>query len=159
MGVVQYQKYSVIEKMRGIERELFSPMSCLHHYVSMAKGNFREYLQRDEVKIKKYFYVLRPILAAKWIEEKNEIPPMRFQTLLRDLDLNNDLRSKIETLLDRKMAGEELRLEPKIEIINDFLNDEINRLTEYAKGLKKVEKDSTEQLNVLFRQSVKETWG
>jgi len=29
----------------------------MHHYLSMAKGNFREYLKGETVKAKKYFYV------------------------------------------------------------------------------------------------------
>jgi len=32
----------------------------------MARGNYREYLKGDVVWIKKYFYVLRPILAMNW---------------------------------------------------------------------------------------------
>ena len=48
----------------------------------MAKSNYREYLQGENVRIKKYFYVLRPILACKWIENSNTMPPMEFEKLL-----------------------------------------------------------------------------
>jgi hypothetical protein len=34
----------------------------------MAKGNFREYLKKELVPLKKYFYVLRPLLAIMWLE-------------------------------------------------------------------------------------------
>jgi len=35
------------------------------NYWHMAEGNYREYLRGDEVWIKKYFYVLRPVLAIQ----------------------------------------------------------------------------------------------
>jgi len=33
----------------------------------MARGNYRQYLAGEQVRLKKYLYVLRPLLAAKWI--------------------------------------------------------------------------------------------
>src|SRR5258708_18112504 len=39
------------------------------------------YLQGDVVRYKKYFYVLRPLLAARWIREGRGAPPMRFAQL------------------------------------------------------------------------------
>lgn len=45
----------------------------------MANSNYREYLQSEKVRVKKYFYVLRPTLACKWIENNNTMPPMEFK--------------------------------------------------------------------------------
>ncbi len=50
----------------------------MHHYVSMAEGNYREYLKGDLVRAKKYFYVLRPVLACQWILDRGTPPPMLF---------------------------------------------------------------------------------
>lgn len=56
----------------------------LYHYLNMAKNNYQTYLQDSEVKIKKYFYALRPVLACKWIENNQTFPPIDFQELLRN---------------------------------------------------------------------------
>ncbi len=48
----------------------------------MAEGNYREYLQKDSVRVKKYFYVLRPILACDWIKQTNTMAPIEFNILL-----------------------------------------------------------------------------
>jgi hypothetical protein len=48
----------------------------------MAEGNYREYLKGDIVKAKKYFYVVRPLLACHWILEKGTPPPMLFDELV-----------------------------------------------------------------------------
>ena len=54
----------------------FACKPALYHYYGAAAKNYREYLLDDMVKYKKYFYVLRPILACKWIEEKKCPPPV-----------------------------------------------------------------------------------
>src|SRR5260370_2436237 len=59
----------------------FSPVRAYHHYVAMARKNLRAHLQGDVVRYKKYFYVLRPLLAARWIREGRGAPPMRFAQL------------------------------------------------------------------------------
>ena len=136
-SIVYYKAFSTIDRMKELSTTIFSPNSCLYHYLNMASNNFREYLQGDEVKIKKYFYVLRPVLAAKWIEKYNEFPPLEFPILLEDLLPEGEIKNQIAILLKRKISGEELDFEPKIETINHFLNDEISRLREYAKTLRR----------------------
>jgi predicted nucleotidyltransferase len=157
-SIVYYQSYSTIEKMRFIEQNIFSPISCLYHYLNMAKGNFREYLQGEEVKIKKYFYALRPILAAKWIEKYNTMPPVEFQTLLNDMILPGELKDVINTLVERKIAGEELNLESRIDVINQYLNNEIEHLVSYTKRINIEISDPTNQLDILFRETLEEVW-
>ena len=44
----------------------------------MAEGNYREYLKGDLVGAKKYFYVLRPVLACQWILDWGTPQPMLF---------------------------------------------------------------------------------
>lgn len=67
----------------------------------MARTNYREYLKGDKVKAKKYFYVLRPILAANWVLEYNSNPPMEFEKLV-DEQLRDDLKPIVYDLLEKK---------------------------------------------------------
>ncbi|WP_342429710.1 nucleotidyltransferase domain-containing protein [Neobacillus sp. FSL H8-0543] len=157
-SIVYYQAYSTIDKIKDLAGNIFSPESCLYHYLNMAKGNYRDYLQGQDVKIKKYFYVLRPILAAKWIEKYNTIPPIEFKDLLEDVLPASELKDSISTLLKRKMAGDELDLEPRIEVINQFLDKEIVHLEAYAKSLNIEIPNPTKQLNQLFRETLVEVW-
>jgi predicted nucleotidyltransferase len=66
--IVYLEQYSAVEGIRRLLPDYYSPAAYLYHYLHMARGNYREYLKGDVVWIKKYFYVLRPILAMKWIE-------------------------------------------------------------------------------------------
>lgn len=157
-GIVYYQAYSLVDKMKAIQEKVFLPQAALYHYLNMGKGNFRDYLHRDQVKIKKYFYALRPILACIWIEKHNTVPPIEFQILVDELLEEGQLKDEILTLLERKIRGDELNHEPKITAINDFLEREIIRLEEYTKTLNVSKEDITPILDQLFREVLKEAW-
>ena len=63
--IIYQQRLNIVNKLKALMPEYYSPKSCLYHYLHMAEGNFREYLKGQMVLVKKYFYVLRPILACK----------------------------------------------------------------------------------------------
>ena len=122
---IVYHKDGLFCSVMGeLLKPYFSPISSIYHYLHMASRNYREYLQADEVKIKKYFYVLRPIMACMWIEDKQESPPMEFDRLMVLLD-DKALAAEISMLLVKKKSGVELGLEPKIQIINDFIEKKL----------------------------------
>ncbi len=52
-------------------------------------------------------------------------PPMEFEKLLYNLDLDESLVEKINVLLEKKRAGVEMGLEPKIHEINRFIEKKI----------------------------------
>jgi predicted nucleotidyltransferase len=124
----------------------------------MAKNNFREFLQRDSVKTKKYFYVLRPVLACDWIKEKNTFPPIEFQDLVDSQVEDENIKTEIAELLKRKMAGDELKEEPKIEILNEFLEEKIDFYSKYSDEIERGEKPPTALLDKLFKETIFEVW-
>lgn len=157
--IVYVEEPFTMNQFRDVAGEYFNPKSCLYHYLSMASGNFKEYLKRDSVKTKKYFYVLRPVLACMWIERTNTMAPTEFRKLL-DAEVNEDnLKEEIEKLLTRKMSGEELGEEPKIDVLNDFLEERIEYYTQYLLNYNVLKQPDTEKLNRIFRTSLIEFEG
>ena len=61
----------------------FSPQKATHHYLSMARRNYKAYFSKAEVPLKKYFYVLRPVFAAQYVASTLKAPPMRFCDLVK----------------------------------------------------------------------------
>lgn len=106
----------------------YEPQTCMYHYIHMAAGNFREYLQGSTVWIKKYLYVLRPLLAARWIEQGNGPVPMAFHDLLATVEDQKNLVEAIRDLIYRKRAGDELDRGPAIPSIEKFIADEMQRV-------------------------------
>ena len=157
--LIYVERFSMADKLRQLTKEYFNPKSCMYHYFYMAQGNYRDYLQKDIVRVKKYFYVLRPILACKWIEQTNTMAPMEFQKLVDSQISDQKLKKEIDRLLTRKIKGDELDKEPKIQILNDFIEKEIEYFSQKLKGYKIDKQPDTEKLNNLFRETLTEAWG
>ncbi len=94
----------------------FCPRSNIHHYIGVAQGAIQT-MQGEKIKIKKLFYVLRPLLAALWCVERKTIPPMSIFPLM-DI-LSDDLREKIISLIEFKSTADEgflIKLDQDIKI-------------------------------------------
>ena len=154
--IVYYKDDFFHEVMTDLAREYFSQISTVYHYLHMADKNYREYLQVDEVKIKKYFYVLRPVMACMWIEKYKEAPPMEFEKLLT-LIQDTYLLDVINELLARKKSGVELGLERRIDIINDFLEKQLNYFKEAVSGFDPRKKPKSAVLEEGFIKIVERT--
>lgn len=126
--IVYAERSDIVARLRNLLTDFYSPVAAFHHYLHMARGNYRDYLHGEIVWIKKYFYVLRPLLAIRWIEAGRDIVPVRFDTLLDSAELPTPLRAAISELIVRKRQGDELARAPRIPIISDFIAAEIARL-------------------------------
>jgi len=131
--IVYHQAYSAVPRLQVLIDRYFSPRSCLHHYLGMSEGNYREYLQGNDVHVKKYFYVLRPILACRWIAT------------------HGTLQQIVTDLLDRKRAGDELARGPRIPQLNQFLDTEIRWLHTQLTELPQTAMPDWEALDDVFR--------
>ena len=157
-NIIYYQSYSTINKMRSLENEIFSSTALIHHYVNMAKRNLKNYLLEQNVKIKNYFNVLRPILSAKWVQTYQTIPPVQFDRLMSTLVPKSPLREDILELVHQKQSGRELETVPQVKTIHYFLEQEINEIELYVKTLSKQQTDPTPLLNNIFRETLFEVW-
>jgi predicted nucleotidyltransferase len=150
--VVYMQKTGFIEEIRKLAPDYFSPKSGLHHYLGIAKSTYLGYLQGSEVKLKKYFYALRPLLCAKWVIEKRSYPPILFNDLLPLMAGNQDFMHHTQDLLARKVKADESELVKPINFLQNFIADEIKLLEAQVDTLK-IQGD-IEPLNDLFRKVV-----
>ncbi len=131
--VVYSQDPDLFPRFRAVTEACYSPEKCYLHYLHMAQGNFREYLQGEEVWLKKYLYVLRPALACRWIERWRDQPvPMEFGRLVEAVLDPGPLVEAIEGLVARKVAGAELDHGPRDPVIGDFIDAELPRLAAAA---------------------------
>ena len=124
------------EQIRPLIDSCFIEKKGLYHYLHMAKTNYREYLRGETVRLKKYFYVLRPVLAAYWITERHCPPPMLFSEL-KDAMLPPEMQPTVDGLLAKKMQTPELGEGARIPELNDYLDrsvTEIEALAEKTDG-------------------------
>lgn len=155
--IVYFQRSGVLAGLRSLSSSCFSSRACIHHYLSMANNNHREYLRGSEVSLKKYFYVLRPVLAIRWIESGKGPPPVEFDELVDELVTDPTLLASIRELEQKKRAGTELDVGPRIPEISDFLEQELARLAD-KKGEARPDRPSTGDLDEFFRKTIDEVW-
>jgi len=147
--------------LRALESKAVNCTALCYHYSHMARSNAREYLFNDKVRLKKYFYVLRPLLAIRYIEATRRPPPIEFQQLV-DRVAPASIKPAVAKLLDLKRNSPELGLGDPIREINDFIETEIERHSEAFKGQGRpdiLEKQAiSSELDRLFRESVYRSW-
>jgi predicted nucleotidyltransferase len=109
-------------------KKVHRPERVFHHYLHMAKKNYREHLRGEIVRLKKYLYVLRPLLACLWIEQKRGPVPMLFQDLVDALVIESELQDAIAELLAIKRRAMEAEHGASMPVINRFLEFHLDRL-------------------------------
>ena len=122
------------ETVRTVINDCFMSKAGVYHYLNMARLNNREFLQSSEVKLKKYFYVLRPILACKWIIDRGTPPPMLFSELM-EAELENELRPAVEKLLEKKKNTPEIGNGKRIDELNGYIDAQLEELKHKADGM------------------------
>ena len=150
---IVYQKTEFADKFRDLMMHYFSSKKTLYHYVSMAEGNYREYLKGDLVRAKKYFYVLRPVLACQWILDWGTPPPMLFSELLK-AELPVELIDVVNQLLELKMNSSEVKLVKRISEINEYLDESIPSIKRAVRLLEDSLTPDWNELNQLFLQEL-----
>ena len=131
---VVYYTTEEFKKIYVIGQYYFSCKSVLYHYYGTAKKNYRQYLTDEMVKYKKYFYVLRPLLACKWIEERMTPPPVLFDEL-RAAVLEPELQSVVDDLIARKVKMSEHDKAPRIDVLNQYIIEKLEYYKEFAEKM------------------------
>lgn len=155
--IVYRDVFEVAHELRSLLPDYASPTALRYHYLHMAQGNHRDYLRDDWVWIKKYFYVLRPLLAVLWVDAGRGVVPITFQTLVDGVVDDPTVRHAIDDLLERKQVGDELDRAPRIAVLSDFIDRELTRLETTMRTYDKPQPDIA-RLNRLFREVLERAW-
>ena len=136
-------------KVEKIINMYFTSRAGYWHYLSMAKGNYREYLKGGEVKIKKYFYVLRPLHGGRRIAEKCAPSPMELERLVES-QLDGSVKEEVLNLLSLKRNSKEYGSVKRIDSINRYIENQLLGLKGLADFLPERNYKSFEELDNIF---------
>jgi uncharacterized protein len=153
--LVYIEHGSFANRVRSLLPVIYSCTKGIKHYRSMAKTNYRGYLKEEQVPLKKYFYVLRPLLAVKWLEQYRRPAPIEFSKLLHLIDDEPRLLADVHLLLERKRSAPEMGLAFPISTINAFIESELDRLEGLALDVLPSQ-GHIEKLNDVFRDILRE---
>lgn len=156
---VVYRKADEWELLKRTAVHYFSEKTALCHYYGTARSTCQGYLGGEEVRYKKYFYALRPLLCCRWIERYHEIPPVEFEKLLqlfegREKDLDENLLEGIRELLRKKSCTEEKDLNPQMPVIIDFIRKECERQKQLSESAPDDHNRDYTEINNTFRKTL-----
>lgn len=126
--IIYREDQARIQPFKDILPLLLNPYKLCQCYRGMAKNNYREYLHGQRVWLKKYLYVLRPLLACEWLcrYENKKFPPVGFDSLWRAIvPAETQLAQEIETLLKMKLRGLEKETGPRLPAIDAFIEEKL----------------------------------
>lgn len=146
---IVYFESDSLSKFKLLLPDYFSCKKSLFHYLNMAKSNYRTYLKTPTVNIKKYFYVLRPLLAAEWIINKKSQPPMFFKELV-DSQLDISIKPIVENLFQLKKEQPEIYITQKIQVLNDYIDGKLEYFKKIVANLFDDNTANWEMLNKFF---------
>jgi len=141
------------ETARSILASSYSIDKGIYHYRSMAKTNYRGYLRKPMVPLKKYFYVLRPLLSILWMEKEGTPAPIEFDKLRMLVETGSELDCAITELIERKKLALEREIAPAVPVINEFIVSQLKRLETYG-GTELGKSFDYDELNVLFHRAI-----
>lgn len=151
---VVYRTTAEWEQIRKASEEYFSCKSSMYHYYGTANKNYHEYLLEDMVKYKKYFYVLRPVLACQWIEERKCPPPVRFADLAEAV-LREDKKELVQKLLEQKQQMTEAEKGRRIDELNEYIKENIDKFKEKSAAMTDDRNPDWGKLDKLFLEILK----
>lgn len=100
-----------IRRIQDVKSLYFNPIRSMYHYNRMYNKHNERYLQKEGCSAKRFLYYLRGVLACKWIEKNQTMPPVAFRELVKDVVDDAEIKVQIDRLLQLKKSGNECDLQ------------------------------------------------
>ena len=146
---------SFLNEISGLIPLFFNPKKGMFHYFSMAANTYEQHLKDEQVKLKKLFYFIRPILACEWIWKNHTMPPTDFHEIY-DSDITTDFEKDfIKDLLKKKEIAKEGELIEVPEELRVWMNKKMALNKQRAEEIAPQEKADTSLLDKLFLKAIR----
>lgn len=136
--------------------EAFLPLASCQHYLSMARDDIRKLAEDRDLRLKKYLYMFRALLACRWVTTHGTQPPMRFQGLLDAFLPGGDIREQVDELLEMKSRVLESELIPPQPDLDEYLLRLYGQLE--AALPKQVTPPAAERFDACLRETLRVVW-
>ncbi|MFC1775052.1 DNA polymerase beta superfamily protein [Nanoarchaeota archaeon] len=118
--IVYYSKQNKV--FQNYAKKNFNPLSLVYHYKSLSKNNYIKYIKSgSHVSYKKYLYALRGLVNAKYVIQKNEVPPIILLKAVNQVNIPKKLKEKIKRIIGLKKQGKEKNKIDNIEFIDKYI--------------------------------------
>lgn len=147
---IVYQQQDIMAELQTLSLDYFQPRAAYHHYRGMAKTASANLDLAAPIKLKTFFYLLRSLLAAKWISAFATPPPVIMHQMFELIDY--DSQAQILELIEIKSTCNESYMQS----LSALMQNMIHKLWDSIDNPEFTEqkKPSVEPLNELYRRIV-----
>ena len=149
---------AVVKILLDLCNQFFNPIAVSHHYLSLAVNKYKEITIDEKIKLKKYFYILRPLANIKYIETYGKMPHMECYKTLSEIDIDNDILNEINRLSEQKKLVNESFVIPQSKLLLDYFDNEIKRQDSRLKEMKFNKNKDYNPADVAFRKIIEMMW-
>ena len=157
-NVVYIINEPIVKRLRGLAAEFFNPIPVSYHYLSLAKKTLAEITSTEDARIKKYFYVLRPIANLNFIHLFRRMPYMEYNRTLAAISTPSEVQIAINALTEQKMMMFENDRIPAHGLLIGYFKTEIERFDNLLKDMRHDKKTEYTALDEAFRATIKDVW-
>ena len=148
----------IVQRLRGLAAEFFNPIPVSHHYLSLAAKTLAEITSAEDAKIKKYFYILRPIANLNYIHQFKKMPHMEYDRTLAATNPPADVLTAITALTEQKKMMLEQDMVPAHGFLIEYFKAEIERFDGLLKNMRHDKKTDYTALDAAFRATIEDVW-
>tara|TARA_R110002095_G_scaffold138431_1_gene120009 strand:- start:299 stop:1102 length:804 start_codon:yes stop_codon:yes gene_type:complete len=142
------------ESLKTFCGDCFHTKALMYHYINLGTRQIDQTWRTTETtQIKKYFYMIRPAMALRWLAENkgSKLAPMNIQDLMDGGNVPQAIRDMMDDLIAQKMACEEKTETKRIKTLDDFIMQEYSAAEERAADMSAPEKEMGRRADDLFR--------
>lgn len=133
--IVYEEETSFRPRFVALLDKIVDPALAARHYLGLARTQlYRMGDLEGEINLKKLFYVIRPLIALAWMEQRSfdKLPPMNLQDCLAEANLSPEIEDEIRTMIAEKALAREMGTGRAPESIATYI---LKRFAEFADGL------------------------
>lgn len=151
---IVYVSTPEFELLKDKSLSFYQAKPGLYHYLSYAFNNFKHGQKQEMIKVKQYFYILRPILACRWILERGTPPPVPFEQLVETM-LEEDMKEAVNQLVELKKQSKEVQLFNRNRVLDHYIEQQLVNLKQTIDDLAVMKVNHNNALNQLFLELLK----
>lgn len=151
---IVYKTNDFGKELKSLCTEVFDEKPLIYHYLNLGIRQIDQTWRTSETtQIKKYFYMLRPAMALRWINNHKGVHsvPMNIQVLMAESDVSEDIRSCVNDLIAKKKTCIEKAEIRRIHILDTFICSEYEKAQEYVSNLQGTKKKNIHIANMFFQ--------
>lgn len=126
--IVYCSRDEALQPLREIASSSFRSLPIVHHYLGLTRRALDQMGDGDSVRLKTYCYALRAVLAALFVAERRERPPMTLGELLGSASPPAEVAERIEELVAAKATAVESDRMPRNPVLDGFIGSTFERV-------------------------------